>query len=102
LERRLKKAIFAGTVKRKDHFAIGYQAEFVDYSNRRKGVTGQIESERLNSVLPGNSEIKTEKINTSRSSLDSILKKIDKRMALIETKLVKVNELGTNIAIYYY
>jgi hypothetical protein len=54
--------------------------------------------ERLNLVLPGNSEIKTKKINTSKSSLDLILKKINKRIALIETKLVKVNKLGTNIA----
>jgi hypothetical protein len=55
-------------------------------------------------VFPRNLEIKTkkintkEKINTNRSSLDLILKKIDKRIALIKTKLAKVNKLSTNIA----
>lgn len=62
-----------------------------------------MKSERLNSTLLKKLKIKTkktntkEKINTNRSSLDLTLKKINKRIALIKTKLVKVNELSTNI-----
>jgi hypothetical protein len=63
-----------------------------------KELLDKLKSERLNSALPGNSEIKTEKINTSGSSLDSTLKKMDERMASMETKLAKVDELGTNVA----
>lgn len=69
-----------------------------------KELLDKLKSGRLNSAFSRNSEIKTkeintkEKINTSRSSLDSTLKKIEERMALMETKLVKVDELSTNIA----
>jgi hypothetical protein len=69
-----------------------------------KELLDKLKSERLNSALPGNSEIKTEKIdtkekiNTSGSSLDSTLKKMEERMASMETKLAKVDELGTNVA----
>lgn len=64
----------------------------------------KLKLKRLNLALLGNSEIKTEKINikekinTSKSSLDSTLKKIEERIALIKTKLAKVNKLSINIA----
>jgi hypothetical protein len=69
-----------------------------------KELLDKLKSKRLNLALLKNSEIKTkkinikEKINTSRSSLDSTLKKIEERMALIEIKLIKVNKLSINIA----
>jgi hypothetical protein len=69
-----------------------------------KELLDKLKSERLNLALPGNSEIKTEKINTkekintNKSSLDLTLKKIKERIALIETKLAKVNKLNTNVA----
>lgn len=73
-------------------------------ANEDKELLDKLKSERLNSASAGNSEIKTEKvdamekINTSGSSLDSTLKKMEERMASMETKLAKVDELGTNVA----
>jgi len=53
----------------------------------------KIKSGRLNSTSTGNSEVKTEKIeiNTSGSSLDSTLKKIEERIASME----KINTSGS-------
>jgi hypothetical protein len=69
-----------------------------------KELLDKLKLKRLNLILLRNSEIKTkktnikEKINTSKSSLDLILKKIKEKIALIEIKLIKVNKLNINIA----
>ena len=67
-----------------------------------KELLDKLKSERLNSALLGNSEIKTgetdtkEKINTGGSSLDSTLKKMEERMASMETK-ENINTSGSSL-----